>query len=204
MQVKATPANFRFRDALSAESGGFGNFNPPPPGTDFDTIPSSSSVVPATAPRRTFRDDLRDGLASFHIASTPNKQATQFSKPSVNYDFVPPSSPIISRKPAPAARTHPAIPEEAEAEPSSPVLARIFKTPIKQSAQPPPTFTDQIGSTPPEPRPNSVSFVTPAKMAPTSAPTESNQVRTTSHAQPASTLYQQMGWDDDYYDALIS
>lgn len=210
MQVKATPANFRFRDAFSADSRGIDNIYPPPPRTEFDTIPSSSSIVPGTAPRKSFRDDLRDDLAAFHIASTPAKSATQFAKPSVNYDFIPPSSPIISRKTAPAARTYPTIPEEAEIEPSSPVLARIFETPVKQRAQLPPTFTDEIGSTPPEPRPRTVLFATPAKKALTSAPAapsapaERTRVSTTSHTQPASTLYQQMGWDDDYYDNLIS
>lgn len=218
VQVKATPANFRFRDALSADTRVFSNFNPAPRRTELDTIPSSSSVIPATAPRDGFRDHLRDGLAAFHIASTPDKvvvtsasaraSTTQFSKPTANDDYTLPSSPIMLRRTATGFRDQLTVPSGVGIEPSSPVLPKIFETPVKQRLHLPSTFTDQnISSTPPEPRSKAVFFETRAKNAQTSAPAcaaasttlgEAKPHNNTTTGQPAPTLYQQMGWDDDY------
>lgn len=225
IQVKATPANFRFRDAVAADSRAIGSFHPPPPRSKLDAIPSSSSVIPATESRLGFRDDLRDDLAAFHIASTPAKvmatpalaraSPTSFPKQPANDDFIPPSSPIISKKTATAPRVNFNIPGEVDPEPSSPVLPRLFETPVKQRSRPPPIFTDQdISSTPPEPRVGAVYFETPAKKAPRSAPATATASITAmtgdnldnitaANNQPAPNLYQQMGWDDDY-DSLIS
>lgn len=223
VQVKATPANFRFRDALSADSRVFGSFNPVPPRTELDMIPSSNSVIPATATRNGFRDHVRDDLASFHIASSPDKvtatpaparaPTTHFSQPTAKENYYLPSSPIMSRRTVTSFRDHLTLPSDAGIEPSSPVLPRIFETPIKQRPHLPPTFADQnISSTPPGPRGKAVFFETPAKKALTSAPpgaaastapAEASTENTIPYDQTAPTLYQQMGWDDDY-DNLIS
>lgn len=107
------------------------------------------------------------------------------------------------------AQNHPSIPEEADMEPSSPVLPRIFETPAKQRAFLPPTFTSEnITSTPPAPRATTnIPFGTPVKKAPTSVPTAAAPDVTagladgqddTNNDQPALTLYGQMGWNDDY------
>ncbi|KAF3764973.1 hypothetical protein M406DRAFT_258833 [Cryphonectria parasitica EP155] len=217
VQVKATPANFRFRDAVAGDARGFGTFNAPMQRTGFDLIPSSSSVIPGTAPRKSFRDDLRDDLATFHIASTPDKVcatpaaarmgAPQLEQSIANDTCIPPSSPIMSRKKATPAQSHLSIPEEPDTGPSSPVLPRIFETPAKQRSTPFPTSMDEnITSTPPKPRPSmDILFVTPAKRVSTSVPAETTEATlndttkvTNNHSAP--TLYEQMGWNSDYDD----
>lgn len=228
VQVKATPANFRFRDAMPANLRSYGSLNPPPLPfvMEHDTVPSSSSMVPATNPRKSFRDDIRDDLAAFHIASTPDKVLAtpavaragpvQPSKSAANDGFIPPSSPIMSRKSATISQRHLVIPEEDEPEPSSPVLPRLFETPIKQKPSSTVFAHDPFTSTPPAPpRARPVVFATPAKKATPSisapvipAAAEVKQEitapnDTTDNSAPAMSLYQQMGWDDDF-DALIS
>lgn len=206
VQVKATPANYRFKDAVSGDTRSYSSFNLLPPKTDLEMIPSSSSVIPSTAPRKSFRDDLRDNLAAFHIASTPNKvlespaAATRsISQPATNHKCVPESSPIMARRTAPASHDYLTVPAAGDIGPSSPVLPRIFETPVKQRTMTvPDTFdTQNISSTPPEPRPKLV-FATPAKKtAPTSVPDVVPQ-SIGDVCNPTSTLYQQMGWEDDF------
>lgn len=225
VQVKATPANHRFRDAINGESHRHGNFHVPPPRPEFDVIPSSSSVVPNTAPRKqvVFRDELRDGLAAFHIASTPVAasqrggnvvaQATGPSSPP-NDHCIPESSPIMARWKAPPVSRRGdymlTIPEADDLAPSSPVLPRVFETPVKRrstTAVLPSTFEDDenIGSTPPEPTAKPLVYDTPAKKDPTSAlvaaPLEPEPV-VSSYNNTGGDLYQQMGWEDDF-DALF-
>lgn len=215
VQVKATPANYRFKDAVSGDTGSYGSFNALPPKADLDAIPSSSSCIPNTAPRKSFRDDLRDNMAAFHIASTPNKVlespvtapggSTQLT---AAYNYIAESSPIVARRTAPAPATAPrdylTVPGAAvDAGLSSPVLPRIFETPVKQRTTTLlPTFDDQaITSTPPEPRLRLV-FATPVKKAPpTSVPTAAPEL-THNNRNPATALYHQMGWEDDF-DALF-
>ncbi|CAN8098795.1 unnamed protein product [Discula destructiva] len=206
VQVKATPANYRFRDAVS---GGARSSNAPLPRTTLETIPSSSSVIPNTAPRKSFRDDLRDGLAAFHIASTPaaaHKATAQAATLLTKDNCIPESSPIMARKTVPApptSRDYLTVSGVAgDLAPSSPILPRIFETPVKRRmTNMPSTFDDEnIRSTPPEP-PSKLVFVTPVKKisAPTSAPVAGleNNYNTASRD-----LYQHMGWEDDF-DALF-
>lgn len=211
VQVKATPANYRFKDAVSGDTRTYGSFNSLPPKRDLDVLPSSSSVVPNTAPRKNFRDDLRDDLAAFHIASTPNKihespaaVNRSTAQPLANHNCIPESSPIMTRKTAPASRDYLTIPSAAgDIGPSSPILPRIFETPIKKRTTTiPSTFENQnITSTPPEPQPRLV-FTTPAKKAvPTSIPATVPELAG-DISNSTSTLYQQMGWEDDF-DALF-
>lgn len=208
VQVKATPANYRFKDAVSGDSRSYGSFNALPPRTELDMIPSSSSVIPNTAPRKTFRDDLRDDLAEFHIASTPaaaRRGAAHAARPAPIYEnCIPESSPIMARRTAPPPRDYLTVPGAAgDLAPSSPVLPRIFETPVKRRATAlPPTFDDgNITSTPPAPR-SKIIFATPAKKAstpPTSAPVVAAPEPVEDNYNAASgNLYQQMGWEDDF------
>lgn len=214
VQVKATPANFRFRDAFSTDSRGLSSLDHVLPRTHLDPIPSSSSIVPATAQRIGFRDHLGDDLAAFHIVSTPNKAvapsagAPILPSPARNNDeFILPSSPVMSRRTVTASCDYFTISKNADVEPSSPLLPRIFETPAKRSIPPPPFENHDISSTPPKSRARPVSYETPARKGPTSAPTAAGSSRAAhqedleigeSPKQQASSLYQQMGWDDDY------
>ncbi|KUI65809.1 hypothetical protein VM1G_01867 [Cytospora mali] len=209
VQVKATPANYRFKDAMpAADWRNYGSFNLPPPRTDLDMIPSSS-IVPSTAPRQALRDDLE----AFHIASTPvakrlqantvpdSAVAPQFSKPT-NDASLQPSSPLMSRKTAPTGQSYLTAPELDNA-PSSPILPRLFETPVKQRSSNTATFTDEIfQSTPPQPRRATTLFATPVKKAPTSAPTAADTSATGELGKPALSIYQQLGWDDYDVDDL--
>lgn len=206
VQVKATPANYRFKDAVSmSDQRSYGSFNIPPPRTQLEAIPSSS-VIPSTAPR----NGLRDGLEAFHIASTPVASKLQVnvmldsaatSRPNLNDPFAQPSSPLMSRKAAPNTNTYLEVPS-IDAAPSSPTLPRLFATPVKQR---PPVETaymnDIVTSTPPAPRQTATLFATPAKKAPTSAPPVAREPNEPSN-KPALTIYQQLGWDDYDVDDL--
>lgn len=206
IQIKATPANYRFKDAVSAsDQRSYGSFHIPAPRTELPAIPSSS-VIPSTAPR----NGLRDGLESFHIASTPIASKLQANavpdssaplRPTVNDPFMQPSSPLMARRAAPHTQTHLDIPS-IDIAPSSPTLPRLFATPVKQKSSVRPTFVnDIVTSTPPGPRQTATLFVTPAKKAFTSAPHVAEQPKEPSN-EPALTIYQQLGWDDYDVDDL--
>lgn len=206
VQVKATPANYRFKDAVStSDQRSYGSFNIPPPRSHLEALPSSS-VIPSTAPR----NGLRDGLEAFHIASTPvvsKPQANALpdsaapSRPNMKDSFAQPSSPLMSRRAAPNTKTYLEVPS-IDAAPSSPTLPRLFATPVKQK---PPVNTafinDIVTSTPPAPRQTAPLFATPAKNAPTSAPPAAGEPNESSN-KPALTIYQQLGWDDYDVDDL--
>lgn len=206
IQVKATPANYRFKDAVSiADQRSYGSFNIPPPRTDLQAIPSSS-VIPSTAPR----NGLRDGLEAFHIASTPIANKLQVnavpdsavaSRPTISDPFAQPSSPLMSRRVAPSTQTHLNVPY-IDIPPSSPTLPRLFETPIKQKSSTALAFVDEtVTSTPPEALHTATLFATPAKKAPTSAPPVTEE-HNKSSSKPALTIYQQLGWDDYDVDDL--
>ncbi|KAG8165386.1 hypothetical protein KVR01_005661 [Diaporthe batatas] len=209
VQVKATPANYRFKDAVStSDKRSYGSFNIAPPRHQLEEIPSSS-IVPSTAPR----NGLRDGLEAFHIASTPIANKVQANavpdsaappRPNINDPFAQPSSPLMSKRAAPGPKTYLEVPS-LDAAPSSPILPRLFATPVKQR---PPSDTalinDTVTSTPPAPRHAATLFATPAKKAPTSAPpvvaepTKSNEPSKITGLS----IYQQLGWDDYDVDDL--
>lgn len=200
IQVKATPANYRFKDAVStSDQRGYSSFNIPPPRAQLEAIPSSS-VIPSTAPR----NGLRDGLEAFHIASTPIASRLQAnavpdsaapSRPIMNDPFAQPSSPLMSRRAAPNTQTHLDVPS-IDIAPSSPSLPRLFATPVKQKTSTAMAFDQEIvTSTPTGPRQTANMFATPAKKAPTSAPPAAEQPNGPS-SKPALTIYQQLGWDD--------
>lgn len=206
IQVKATPANYRFKDAVStSDQRSYGSFHIPAPRTELPAIPSSS-VIPSTAPR----NGLRDGLEAFHIASTPIASKLQANavpdsaaplKPTMNDPFTQPSSPLMYRRAAPNTQTHLDIPS-IDIAPSSPTIPRLFETPVKQRSSANTAYVNEIvNSTPPGPRQTANLFVTPAKKAPTSAPPVAEQPDESSN-RPALTIYQQLGWDDYDVDDL--
>ncbi|KAL2288066.1 hypothetical protein FJTKL_04218 [Diaporthe vaccinii] len=206
IQVKATPANYRFKDAVStSDQRSYGSFHIPAPRMELPAIPSSS-VIPSTAPR----NGLRDGLEAFHIASTPIANKLQANtvadsaaplKPTLNDPFTQPSSPLMARRGAPNTQTHLEIPS-IDIFPSSPTLPRLFATPIKQKYSANIALVNElVTSTPPGPRQTATLFVTPAKKAPTSAPPAAEQPNEPSN-KPALTIYQQLGWDDYDVDDL--
>ncbi|KAK7739440.1 hypothetical protein SLS63_001785 [Diaporthe eres] len=206
IQVKATPANYRFKDAVStSDQRSYGSFHIPAPRMELPAIPSSS-VIPSTAPR----NGLRDGLEAFHIASTPIANKLQANavadsaaplKPTLNDTFTQPSSPLMARRVAPNTQTHLEIPS-IDISPSSPTLPRLFATPIKQKSSANIAFVNEIvTSTPPGPRQTATLFVTPAKKAPTSAPPPAEQLNEPSN-KPTLTIYQQLGWDEYDVDDL--
>jgi DNA replication regulator SLD3 len=206
VQVKATPANYRFKDAVSAyDQRSYGSFSIPPPRNHQQAIPLSS-VIPSTAPR----NGLRDGLEAFHIASTPvaNKFQANIvsdsaapSRPNMIDPLTQPSSPLMSRRVAPNSTTYRDVPR-IDAVPSSPALPRLFATPVKQKPLVDPAFNDDlVTSTPPAPRQAATLFATPSKKAPTSTPSMAGDLKEPRN-KPTLTIYQQLGWDDYDVDDL--
>lgn len=166
-----------------------------------------SSIVPSTAPRNALRDEFE----TFHIASSPvasrmqastvldSAVATRFSNALPNDGFVLSSSPLLSRKTAPASQSYLPAPEFDNA-PSSPVLPRLFETPTKQRSSDITTFTDEtLESTPPEPSRATNLFATPVKKGTIFV---STAVGAAVAGEPAPSIYQQLGWDDYDIDDL--
>lgn len=212
IQVKATPANYRFKDAVGGNPRSYASFNAPPPrkAPDLDAIPSSSTVIPDTLPRNSFRNHIGDHLDAFHVASTPagaRKATAQTAKYVPSENCIPESSPIMARRTAPAPpRNSLSVSGAAGGDLalSSPVLPRIFETPVKRrTAALPQIFEDEnISSTPPEPR-SKLIFATPAKKTLSSVPVvesplEPEPPAQNSHGIASGNLYQQMGWEDDF------
>ncbi|GAB1311105.1 DNA replication regulator Sld3 C-terminal domain-containing protein [Madurella fahalii] len=143
IQVKATPANNRFKDALAT---GTSRSQPGP-----DLPPSSASVVPSSTLPRKFANRLSNPAGNTdHVQVTPLRQTT-FTLPALHEtpaDGIPSSSPIMARKAAPAAATQQhhqrsqpqylSVPAGRFSSsegwdgdiPSSPGLAGLFETPI--------------------------------------------------------------------------
>lgn len=93
VQVKATPANNRFRDVLSAESrSGSAHVSA------TALPPSSAPFVPDTAPRRGTRDFF-EAFTSSAVKETPARTSISAGRPLGQDDAViPPSSPLMARK----------------------------------------------------------------------------------------------------------
>ncbi|ROV91251.1 hypothetical protein VPNG_09703 [Cytospora leucostoma] len=204
VQVKATPVNYRFKDAMPAvDQRKYGSLNLPLPKADLGMIPSSS-IVPSTAPRQALRADLE----AFHIASTPvakrakantvpdSAMAPHSFNPTSNDASIQHFSPSMYRKSTSANQPYLTAPG-GDIAPSSPVLPRLFETPIKQRSSDITIYTDDVfHSTPPEPRRAAVLFATPIKKSQTSAPTAADRTATKENEKPAPSIYQQLGWDD--------
>ncbi|KXX77029.1 hypothetical protein MMYC01_206115 [Madurella mycetomatis] len=143
IQVKATPANNRFKDALATETS-----RPQP---ELDLPPSSASVVPSSTLPRKFANRLSSNAGNTdHVQATPLRQTT-FTLSTLQEtpaDGVPSLSPIMARKAAPAAVAQ-KLRQRSQSQylpipagrssfsggwdgdiPSSPGLSGLFETPV--------------------------------------------------------------------------
>lgn len=149
VQVKATPANNRFKDVLAAEQ------SPSQLSPFLDIPPSSASVVPASTVARKFTNRLGTTQPADRAHTTPARPAAS-STPSIpatglrpmQHGGIAPSSPLMARKAAPPLfaqaqqhqqqqqqpRSHylSVPPRRADVEmlPSSPGLDALFETPV--------------------------------------------------------------------------
>ncbi|KAK1970842.1 hypothetical protein LY78DRAFT_569111 [Colletotrichum sublineola] len=178
VQVKVTPANHRFRDALAAESKGSSSAAIPM----SSLPPSSASRVPSTGPRRGHIDILGSAPSSA-IQATPVKRGGSFLDPSpTDEPTIPPSSPLMARKPARAQ--HLSVPGNVIRSRSQPVRSQspdmdLPVTPCKQRA------VEVLGNVAATPTSKSASAAAP----PPSSPKEQTK-----------SIYARLGWDDDFDD----
>ncbi|KAK3394759.1 DNA replication regulator SLD3-domain-containing protein [Podospora didyma] len=142
VQVKATPANSRFKDVIAAE-GQMPRLNQPF-NSAMDSVPSSSSVVPSSTVHRKFANMLGTSTAAAspqieRVQATPSKPASvakaTLQDPQQN-DNILSSSPIMTRKAAPMSGVrHPLVSTIRFGNnyadlPSSPGLVALFETPV--------------------------------------------------------------------------
>ncbi|KAK1757477.1 DNA replication regulator SLD3-domain-containing protein [Echria macrotheca] len=192
VQVKATPANNRFKDVLATGTG---------LGTSiFDEVPSSSSVIPASTLPQKFKNMMN---RSSVVASTPPTiQATPIKQPGVPTISAQAqssgnilSSPIMARKGAPT-RNHLSVPPPRFVLgdiPSSPGMAGLFATPVN-------------------PKSNRMAVIddTPirARLPTSDAPTKSDESTDKDKDENAGTstkpvsIYERLGWDTGDFDDI--
>ncbi|KAK0656353.1 DNA replication regulator SLD3-domain-containing protein [Cercophora newfieldiana] len=128
VQVKATPANSRFRDVLATSAGSL------PSGHGLlDYIPSSSSVIPSSTMPRKFANMLGN-LSSTPVAQKDHIEATP-AKSKAPTIMEPLSSPIMTRKAAPSINSHHLAVAPTLDLSSSPGLACLFETPIQSRSR---------------------------------------------------------------------
>ncbi|KAK0618549.1 DNA replication regulator SLD3-domain-containing protein [Bombardia bombarda] len=147
VQVKATPANNRFKDVLGTESQLAKLDQLAEEATEFP--PSASSVVLASsAPRSRFSNIFTASSATMRsqqnkVQATPTRMSSlptpTFQVPQENLNF-PPSSPVVSRKAAfissgqnlsvPASDGSSKGSSRLDMLPSSPGLTGLFETPV--------------------------------------------------------------------------
>ncbi|KAK2023820.1 hypothetical protein LX32DRAFT_571025 [Colletotrichum zoysiae] len=179
VQVKVTPANHRFRDALAAGSKGSSSMAIPM----SSLPPSSASRVPSTGPRRG-HIDIFGSTPSSAIQATPVKRGGSFLDPwPTDEPAIPPSSPLMARKPAQAQ--HLSVPDSTIRPRPRPVRSQspemdLPVTPCKQRAVE--VSGDKVAATP-------TSRSASAAAPPPSPPKEQ-----------AKSIYARLGWDDDFDD----
>jgi len=124
VQVKATPANGRFRDVFGVGAPSVPSEHP------IDSIPSSSSMIPASTMPRKFANMIG------RLSSTPTAQRDSIQATPVRTTQAPPtpvepallpSSPIMTRK----ANSQHLMVSHVPDFPSSPGLAGLFETPAR-------------------------------------------------------------------------
>ncbi|KAL2171860.1 hypothetical protein VTG60DRAFT_1247 [Thermothelomyces hinnuleus] len=155
VQVKATPANNRYKDALAPEKA------QSQPSAFVDVPPSSASVVPASTLPRKFANRLPTATTSTRLTTADRVQVTparassssipvtglRLAQETPGESGIPPSSPIMARKAAPPQPPPPApdfimsgreqtrsrhlpAPTGGFDIPSSPNLGALFETPV--------------------------------------------------------------------------
>ncbi|KAK3694559.1 DNA replication regulator SLD3-domain-containing protein [Podospora appendiculata] len=137
VQVKATPANNRFKDVLGGETQL----------TDeaHDSLPFNSSIVPASSAPRRFSNIFAATASplTFNIQATPTRNApgAALQAPVQETPRFPPSSPIIARKAVAKPGQQLSVPAISRSGsrgcmdmPSSPGLAGLFETPLNTRA----------------------------------------------------------------------
>ncbi|KAE9570245.1 hypothetical protein CGMCC3_g13624 [Colletotrichum fructicola] len=180
VQVKVTPANYRFRDAL-AEAKNASNMSIP-----MSSIPpSSASRIPSTGPRRGHINVL-GSTPSSAIQATPVKRGGIFAGPSRDDEYaIPPSSPLMMRKPA--RSQHLSVPASVIRERPDPVRSQspdvgLPATPCKQKTRD--VIGDEVAATP---MANAATTIPPPSPPPQEKP---------------KSIYERLGWDDDFDDLL--
>jgi len=206
VQVKATPANNRFKDVLAAESQSQ-RYPQSALGLDeADMVPSSSSVVPSsTAPRR-----ARDIFSSAAIVSTPmtgkvqstptrasGLDSSRLQVPNANIGVLP-SSPILARKVAPSNASRLAAPSGVarRANPSGGIQSSsgskgLFETPLKPRSYM--TALSPLAGTPTKSAPQVADAIVQNAT--------DTEVLADAGGSKGVSIYQRMGWDD-YDDDL--
>ncbi|KAK5652553.1 hypothetical protein OQA88_10314 [Cercophora sp. LCS_1] len=133
VQVKATPANNRFKDVLAADSTHSGAHL-------LDAVPSSASVIPSSTMPRRFANMVGAARSApmDSIQATPARvsgTSSTIPRPASGVGVDLPSSPVMTRKAAPPFRSQPPAPSGRQGGkdqvdlPSSPGLAALFETP---------------------------------------------------------------------------
>ncbi|SPN96892.1 uncharacterized protein DNG_00412 [Cephalotrichum gorgonifer] len=187
VQVKATPMHNRYRDLGTAGQPRPSAIAWPLARASPGELPPSSnpSVIPSTAPRRSFRDALQDTTTSPEfsaigstparpaaadriegtpvqpgvISATPVRRSTMPASASV--DAIPGSSPLMMKRAVPVAVHTGGMRSLTEA----------FKAPVK-------------------PRPAAHAEESESEMAPAAAPAAPRKM----------SVYEKLGWDDEYDD----
>ncbi|SPQ18863.1 8f4586e2-0664-49bf-884a-de2f2ffa8fd7 [Thermothielavioides terrestris] len=219
VQVKATPANNRYKDVLAAETS---KSQPLP---SLDIPPSSASVVPASTQPRKFAHRLSHHTQPAEcVNATPVRPTSSIPTSGLRQQVqetpgarILPSSPVMARKaapppppPAPAFFAPPAaqprgaqhlsVPGAAAANanaPSSPGLDALFETPVApRSAKE--SRLDMVDDTPIRPR-------LPLAVAGDGG-IDGDENGTGGGGGDGMTIYQRLGWDttdlDDIDDLL--
>ncbi|KAF7547885.1 hypothetical protein G7046_g8869 [Stylonectria norvegica] len=136
IQVKATPANNRFKDMFAAHSGTVADV--PFMSTEEDVIPPSSapSKVPSTGFRRSHRDAFPDSMspAMDTIGRTPTKPSSFTQRLASKETAIPLSSPLMDSRAISAEQLF--VPGSARKEQRrvssiSPRDEGVFTTPVK-------------------------------------------------------------------------
>jgi len=244
IQVKATPANNRFRDVIAAESKAQlmsilqeEEVVKDEHVEDEDRIPASSSVVPSSAaPRRVATRFLRPSpaVSATPVAGRKLVQATpvRTSKPAPATVVEPPLSPVLARKAVTRKQSfHPALPSSStlvgssspDRKPMPPAAVGIFETPLKPRSamdrgelctpvRPLRLVTGAVAVTAtPETKVTAVAGTPEARRRAVAATPEGKKLEGVRERadeedrkdpsdvghQPVS-IYQQLGWDDDY------
>ncbi|KAH8884558.1 hypothetical protein GQ53DRAFT_398906 [Thozetella sp. PMI_491] len=203
VQVKATPANNRFKDVLGTASLQGDWDDAQLDAEDFDKVPSSASVVPSTVVRKKSTVLFGSAMAATPLMDRlPDTPARISSNPPPLLQFlrsdesaIPQSSPTMARRVAPGGSSHLlSVPDRPMlALPSSPGLGALFETPLK-----PRSAMGNLHALDETPIKSRLPVPPRSTVQPEASRTASGNVP---QPEKERSIYQQLGWDDD--DDLI-